>query len=81
DLSIPELDKTYSENGAVLVYITQPGGTEWEQIPEVFDGRAFSFTHDVGRVSIYAQNPSGSGTPIKPGAYDIKIVMIDSNIN
>jgi hypothetical protein len=80
DLDIPELDKTYSENGAVLVYITQPGSTEWEQVPEVYGGRAFSFTHDVGRVSIYAQNPTGTGTPTKPDAIDVKVVLIDSNI-
>lgn len=81
DIPVPKLDKTYSENGAVLVYITTPGGTEWEQIPEVFNGRAYSFTHDVGRVSIYAQNPSGAGTPVLPPAMDVKIVMIDSNID
>jgi hypothetical protein len=80
DLDIPQLDKTYSENGAVLVYITPAGSTEWEQIPEVFGGRSFSFTHDVGRVSIYSQNPSGTGTPTKPGPLDIKIVLIDSNV-
>lgn len=81
DINVPALDKTYSENGAVLVYITPPGSNEWEQIPETFNGRAYSFTHDVGRVSIYAQNPSGSGTPVLPPAIDVKIVLIDSNIN
>lgn len=81
DISVPALDKTYSENGAVLVYITPPGSTEWEQIPETFNGRAYSFTHDVGRVSIYAQNPSGSGTPVLPPAIDVKIVLVDSRIN
>ena len=81
DLNIPELDKTYSENGAVLVYITPAGSTEWEQIPEVFGGRSFSFTHDVGRVSIFTQNPSGNGTPTIPAALDVKIVLIDSNID
>ncbi|OJW12846.1 MULTISPECIES: hypothetical protein [unclassified Mucilaginibacter] len=81
DINVPALDKTYSENGAVLVYIAPPGSTEWEQIPETFNGRAYSFTHDVGRVSIYAQNPSGSGTPVLPPAIDVKIVLIDSNIN
>ncbi|MGY4535762.1 hypothetical protein ACVW0P_000156 [Mucilaginibacter sp. UYNi724] len=81
DISVDKLDKTYSENGAVLVYIAQPGSTEWEQIPNVYAGRAYSFTHDVGRVSIYAQNPSGTGTPVKPGSIDVKIVLIDSNID
>lgn len=80
DLNIPELDKTYSENGAVLVYITPAGSTEWEQIPEVFGGNSFSFTHDVGRVSIYTQKATGTGTPTIPDAIDVKIVLIDSNI-
>ncbi|MBL4675785.1 MAG: hypothetical protein JKY70_06215 [Mucilaginibacter sp.] len=81
DINVPALDKTYSENGAVLVYIAQPGSTEWEAIPNVYAGRSYSFTHDVGRVSIYSQNPSGTGTPVKPGAIDVKIVLLDSNIN
>ncbi|RFZ81643.1 hypothetical protein DYU05_17600 [Mucilaginibacter terrenus] len=79
DIPVSKLDKTYSEYGAVLVYITRPGGTEWEQIPEIYGGRAFSFTHDVGRVSIYAQNPTGTLT--KPDPIDVKIVLIDSNVD
>ncbi|MES2269038.1 MAG: hypothetical protein V4520_19900 [Bacteroidota bacterium] len=81
DLNVTELDKAYSENGAVLVYIAQPGSPEWEQIPNVYAGRAYSFTHDVGRVSIYSQNPSGTGTPAVPPAIDVKIVLVDSNVN
>jgi hypothetical protein len=81
DLNIPELDDTYNENGAVLVYVAAPGSSTWEQIPEVYDGLSFSFTHDVGIVSITSQNPSGTGAPIKPNTVDIKIVMIDSNID
>jgi hypothetical protein len=80
DINVPKLDKTYSENGAVLVYIANTGDTQWEQVPEVFAGQAFSFTHDVGRVTIYAQNPTGTGTPTLPVPLDIKIVLIDSNV-
>lgn len=79
DLTIPALDAQYSDKGAVLVYIAPPNSTEWEQIPEVFNGRAFSFTHDVGRVSIFSQNPSGTGTPTAPQNLQVKVVMIDSN--
>ncbi|PLW90872.1 hypothetical protein [Mucilaginibacter sp.] len=81
DIAIPALDAKYSDEGAVLVYIAPPNSTEWEQIPETFNGRAYSFTHDVGRVSIYAQNPSGSGTPTVPPSFQVKVVLIDSNAN
>jgi len=81
DLNIPELDKEYSENGAVLVYIAQPGSSEWEAIGNTFGNKSYSFTHDVGRVSIYAQNGSGTGSGTLPGPIDVKIVLIDSNIN
>lgn len=80
DISVPKLDKAYSENGAVLVYITNTGDTKWEQVPEVFGGQALSFTHDVGVVTLYAQNPTGTGTPVVPAPIDVKIVLIDSNV-
>lgn len=80
DIDVPKLDKAYSENGAVLVYITPTGSTEWEQLPEVFNGNSFSFTHDVGRVSIFTQRATGTGTPVLPAPIDVKIVLIDSNV-
>lgn len=81
DLSVSKLDNQYNENGAVLVYIANTGDTQWEQVPEVFAGQAFSFTHDVGRVTLYAQNPTGTGAPTLPVPLDVKIVLIDSNID
>jgi hypothetical protein len=78
DLNVPELDTYFNEHGAVLVYIAYANGP-WEQIPEVFDGQTFSFTHNPGHVTLYTQNAGGTGTPIQPDAVDVKIVLIDSN--
>ena len=79
DLNIPELDEYTNEHGAVLVYIAFGDNAPWEQVPEVFDGDAYSFTHNTGHVTLYVQNASGTGTPIIPAQAYVKVVLVDSN--
>jgi hypothetical protein len=79
DLSVPELDSYANEHYAVLAYIAYGDNAPWEQIPEVFDGSAFSFTHNPGHVTLYVQNSNGTGTPIVPDNAYVKIVIIESN--
>ncbi|MBB5397745.1 hypothetical protein [Mucilaginibacter sp. AK015] len=78
DLNVPQLDNDYNENGAVLVYISYGSNNPWEQIPETFDGEAFSFTHNPGHVTLYKQRSSGSGAPNDTDPIYVKIVLIDS---
>ncbi|QHS55664.1 hypothetical protein GWR56_08975 [Mucilaginibacter sp. 14171R-50] len=81
DLNVPQLDNDYNESGAVLVYISYDNNTHdapWEQIPETFDGEAFSFTHNPGHVTLYKQRSSGSGAPNDTDRIFVKIVLIDS---
>lgn len=78
DLNIPELDDFKSENGAVLVYIAEPDG-QWAQIPQVYNGQAFSFYHSAGGLTIDAQVYDGEAPASnRPGAYDVKVVLVDS---
>ena len=79
DLNVPELDNDYNENGAVLVYIAYGDNAPWEQVPETFGGQSFSFTHNPGTVSLYVQNPNGTGIPATPSPMYVKIVLIDSH--
>ncbi|RYY36822.1 MAG: hypothetical protein EOP46_05035 [Sphingobacteriaceae bacterium] len=78
DLDIPELDDYTSENGAVLVYIAEPGG-QWAQVPQTYNGQAFSFYHSAGGLTIDAQVYDGDApAPTNPGDYDVKVVLVDS---
>ena len=79
DLNIPELDDYTNEHGAVLVYIAFGDNAPWEQVPETFDGSAYSFTHNSGHVTLYVQNANGTGTPISPDKAYVKVVLVDSN--
>jgi hypothetical protein len=81
DLTLPELNDVSNENDAVLVYIAYGKDAPWEQIPEVFDGQAFSFTHNPGHVTLYTQNSTGGGAPTPPDDIYVKIVVVESNID
>jgi hypothetical protein len=81
DLSIPAIDNVSNENDAVLVYIAYGKDAPWEQIPETFDGQAFSFTHNPGHVTLYTQNSTGGGAPTRPDDIYVKVVVVESNIN
>jgi hypothetical protein len=75
-LNVPEISYSFNETGTVLVYISYGDG-EYEQIPEVFGNVALSFTHNVGTVSIYAQDQSHGGI-IPPDNATIKIVLVNN---
>lgn len=77
-LSVPELTDFANTNAGVLVYISYDGGTVYEQIPEVYQGISYSYTHNKANVTIYAQESAGTGTITAPGAIRVKIVLVDS---
>ncbi|RCH55462.1 hypothetical protein DJ568_06090 [Mucilaginibacter hurinus] len=78
-LDIPEIDNYFQENGAVLVYISSDGGSTYEQVPEVYNGQAFSFSHTRGGIQIDSQ-PYDGQTPAldNPGGMLVKVVLVDS---
>lgn len=76
-ISVPALDDKYNDDGAVLVYMSFFNGV-YEQLPEVYDGVAYSFYHSRGKVVLYSQTPGAA--PVKPtDDVTVKIVLIDSN--
>lgn len=77
-VDLPELDSYANDNAGVLVYLSFTGGV-YEQIPEVFNGVSYSYIHERGLLTIYAQAYDGSLTIQNPGAAGAKIVLIDSN--
>ncbi|GAB2971632.1 hypothetical protein GCM10027049_01510 [Mucilaginibacter puniceus] len=74
---IPEIDNYFNENGGVLVYFNFNQGV-YEQIPYTYNGVAYSYTHETGNIVLYAQTADG-GTPIKPDALKVKILLISSD--
>lgn len=77
DILVPDLDDYYNEVGAVLVYFSFTSG-KYEQIPNVYDGVSYSFTHSKGKVTLFAQTVNGQ--PFQPSDnMNVKIVLIDSN--
>src|SRR3954469_11024358 len=55
-IDAPEIDSYFNDYGGVLVYFSFSPGV-YEQIPQVYDGIAYSYTHNKGAVVLYAQTP------------------------
>ncbi|GGH18697.1 hypothetical protein [Mucilaginibacter phyllosphaerae] len=82
NLNEPALDNYLHLNGAVLVYISFDGEKTYEQVPETYEGVAYSFSHQTGSIQVLAQAFDGGLPAInKPGAATIKVVLIDSDTN
>jgi hypothetical protein len=78
EVSVPELDNYANDHAGVLVYLSFTDGV-WEQVPEVYNGTSFSYTHNAGKVVLYAQNYDGLQTTPIPDNAGLKIVLVDSN--
>jgi len=78
-ISVAALDDASAQYDGVVVSVSYDNGQTYEQLPEVYNGLAFSYTYNTGNVSIYAQSPDG-GTAIKPtDPIKVKIVLVYSN--
>jgi hypothetical protein len=76
-INVPELDDFANDNSGVLVYLSFTNGV-YEQIPEVFNGVSYSYIHERGLLTIYAQAYDGNLTIPNPGTGNVKIVLVDS---
>jgi hypothetical protein len=79
-ISMPEIDGYTTAYGAVLVYATFDNGNTYEQVPEVYNGIAYSFTYKIGQVEIDIQASNGTSIITPPGAVGVKIVVIPSSL-
>jgi len=75
-ISTPEIDSYFNNYGGVLAYFSFTTGV-YEQIPEVYNGVSYSYTHNAGSVVLYAQSFDGS-TPVKPAALVLKLLLLKS---
>ena len=74
-LDIPEITDYFQANGHVTIYISYGNGI-YEQIPEVYNDVAYSFTSGRGNVTVYAQDLTKAGM-LSPNNATIKVVLTD----
>ena len=75
-ISTPEIDSYFNDYGGVLAYISLSTGV-YEQIPEVYNGVSYSYTHNAGAVVLYAQSFDGT-TPVQPAKMVFKLLLLSS---
>ena len=76
-ISTPEIDSYFNNYGGVLAYFSFTTGV-YEQIPEVYNGTSYSYTHNTGSVVLYAQNAAGTA-PVQPAALVFKLLLLSSS--
>jgi hypothetical protein len=77
-INTPEIDSYFNDHGGVLVYFSFTNGV-YEQVPETYNGVAYSYTHNQGALTVYAQASDGVSVIPAPDATVVKIVLVDSN--
>ena len=76
-ISTPEIDSYFNNYGGVLAYFSFTTGV-FEQIPEVYNGVSYSYTHNAGSVVLYAQSYDGI-TPVIPPTLVFKLLLLPSS--
>lgn len=77
-VNTPEIDSYFNDHGGVLVYFSFTNGV-YEQIPEVYQGVSYSYTHNTGSLVLYAQASDGVTVITKPDNTVLKLLLIESN--
>lgn len=77
-VNTPEIDSYFNDHGGVLVYFSFTTGV-YEQIPEVYQGISYSYTHNAGSLVLYAQASDGLTVITKPDNTVLKLLLIESN--
>ena len=75
---MPEIDSYTNDNYAIVVSASF-GGDLYEAFPEVYNGYSYSFTHQVGTLTIEVQGADGSTVGPPTTSMRAKIVIIPSN--
>lgn len=78
-IDVPELDDPTHERAGVLTYISF-GDRVYEQIPQVYNGDAYSFVTQPGEVVLEVQRYDGVGFVSRPAGSTVKIVIVYSEI-
>jgi len=78
NLPIPEIDGQANQDYGILVSISGDGEL-YEVLPETYGGYAYSYTHNVGNLTLERQVVDGTDAGDKPEAdIRVKIVLVES---
>ena len=77
-LNTPEITDYFTANGGVLVYFAFTDGV-FEQVPEVYQGIAYSYTYNSGSLALYAQSSTGTTAITAPATASVKLVLVPSS--
>lgn len=76
-LDMPEIDGNVNQTHGILVSVSADG-TGFEAIPDVYNGFAFSYTHQPGSLTIETQSVEGTAGAPPGGDITVKIVIVVS---
>ena len=76
--NMPAITTTVNDYYGVLVYAAFNNGT-YEEIPQVYNGVAYSFSHSVGSLSLDIQSSNGTSVISAPGSFTLKTVLVTSD--
>jgi hypothetical protein len=76
-LNMPEINGYANDNYGILVSASF-GDDLYEAIPEVYDGNSYSFTHQVGLLTLEVQGANGATVAPPTKTMHVKIVIIPS---
>lgn len=78
-ITVNLIDQNFAQIGGIIVAISYDGGSTYEQLPETYNGIAYSYTYNQGNVTLYAQSSDGT-TAVQPSLpIKVKIILVDSN--
>lgn len=81
-INVPGINGNFVQTGGIIVAISYDGGNTYEQLPETYNGIAYSYTYNAGNpgnVTLYAQSSDGT-TAVQPTLpIHVKIILVDSN--
>ncbi len=77
--NIPEIDELIFENGTVLVDISFGDGI-FEPLTTVYEGLAYRYDYEVGRLWIDVTWADGQGGAVgRPGDITLKVLLLDGD--
>ncbi|ATL47729.1 hypothetical protein COR50_11450 [Chitinophaga caeni] len=77
-ISIPEIDVDVRDIDGVLVYISNPDGTVYEAIPNVYNDISYTYVYEEGQLTLEAQGVGSVGAGNPPRLL-VKVVIVRSD--
>lgn len=80
-LNVPELTQYYINQGVVSVAISMDNEKSYRTIPATFEGVSYSYSYQVGKITIHAQDPileEGIFVEVPPKAF-IKVSLTETD--